>query len=194
MGMRRPQGAAPAQGAAPVDVERPAPAELPLSATKPLFSVSAQRRSSFRFFGAASLGTDFRETNGLSDSLTLGIRFAELFELGGGFRHMLVDHTPEGASKSQKDSSYLGFIRAGMHIDLDAGRYVAVPMSMDIGFGDPVRVQWRFNWGLRVRPADWLWIGIYPFSPTYTSYKDKSRLAAADKWSFPTSVELGFSF
>jgi len=37
-------------------------------------------------------------------------------------------------------------------------------------------------------------LGIYPFSPTYTVYKEDTRLANAPRWSFPTSVELAFTF
>ncbi len=175
--------------------EVPTSATVPLSASTPLFSATARRRSSYRFFSAGSVGSDLRSTDGLVDSLAIGVRFAELFELGGGFRHMLVDHPVfESPSEREKSSTYLGFLRAGLNIDLDAGRYVAVPISVDLGFGDAASLQWRLSWGLRVRPADWLWIGIYPFSPTYTKYRANKRLAIAERWSFPTSLEVGFAF
>jgi hypothetical protein len=193
----RAPGPTATRSAGPEEV--PTKASVPLAASKPLFSTTARRRSAVRFFGAGSVGTDLRETNGLVDSLAVGVRLAELVELGGGFRHMLVDHPELSASgalasTTTKTSSYLGFLRAGLNIDLDAGRYVAVPVSIDVGFGDAAKVQWRLNWGLRVRPTDWLWIGIYPFSPTYTNYRATEKLATAKKWSFPTSLEVGFAF
>ncbi len=107
---------------------------------------------------------------------------------------MRVDHLSDSGGH-EKRASYIGFGRVGLNIDLDAGRYVSVPISVDLGTGDQVDRQWRINWGLRVRPLDWLWIGIYPFSPTHTVYReDKELRDRRAGWSFPSSVELGFSF
>ncbi|MCK5797404.1 MAG: hypothetical protein KAI47_09485 [Deltaproteobacteria bacterium] len=188
---RRPSLEQASSGA--VDPEQPAPPQLRLADTRPLFSAGARRRSSYRFFGAMTLGNDFAMDGGLTDALTLGVRISELFELGGGFRHMLVDHAVAEGGRAKR-ASYLGFGRVGLNIDLGAGRYVAVPISVELGAGDQVARQWRLNWGLRVRPFDWAWIGIYPLSPTHTVYREDKVLSARTGWSFPSSVELGFSF
>lgn len=85
-------------------------------------------------------------------------------------------------------------MRLGLHIDLDSGRYVAVPVSMDVGFGSAQSVTWKLNFGLRVRPVDWLWVGLYLFNPTYDKWNADTALAKASRWSFPSSLEVGFAF
>lgn len=184
----RTESFAPREGG---EGERPTQVEQPPAVTRPLFTKDARRRASYRFFAAASMGSDLRNTNGLSDELTLGIRFAELLELGAGFRHSWVAHTEAGQDHA---ATYQGFLRLGLHIDLDSGRYIAVPISMDVGFGSAQSVTWKLNFGLRVRPVDWLWVGLYLFNPSYDKYDADTALAKASRWSFPSSLEVGFTF
>ncbi len=175
------------------DDETPTLADNPVAPSHPLFSARARRNASYRFFAAGAFGADLRKPMGLSDSLTVGIRLAELFELGVGFRHMVIAHNTSSGDVT-RDSSYAAFLRVGLHIDLMDSRFLAVPVSVDIGLGDPFRSQWRLNWGFSARLTPWMSLGIYPFSPTYTVYKEDTRLANAPRWSFPTSVELAFTF
>ena len=175
------------------DNETPTLADNPVAPSHPLFSARAQRNASYRFFAAGAFGADLRKPMGLCDSLTVGIRLAELFELGVGFRHMVIAHDSSSGDIT-RDSSYAAFLRLGLHIDLMDSRFLAVPISVDLGLGDPFRSQWRLNWGFSARLTPWMSLGIYPFSPTYTVYKEDTRLANAPRWSFPTSVELAFTF
>ena len=65
--------------------------------------------------------------------------------------------------------------------------------TFDVGGGHAL-IHVRVNLGLRVRLTRWLHIGLYPFNPTYTHFKDDALKQDLAWWSFPTELELTFAF
>ena len=85
--------------------------------------------------------------------------------------------------------SWMGFFRLNWHCDLDARRRVALPIGADVGTGHS-QVFVKVNLGLRIRLTSFMSLGIFPFNPTFTKFKDETLERKFGWWSFPTNFEL----
>jgi len=160
--------------------------------SRPAFSNVTRRRSRIRFFGAVEGGSDLTMHDGGSVQALLGMRIYDTFELALGAR-MLVHRGTRTNTPQKHRSSWMAVLRANFHLDLDANRRVALPLGVDIGTGQAT-VYVRMNFGLRVRLAQFLHLGLYPFNITYTRFKDDNLMRDYEWWSFPSSLDLMFSF
>jgi hypothetical protein len=100
----------------------------------------------------------------------------------------------DGANSGETRWSYIGYGRIGAHLWLDDHHEVAIPIGLDAGGGTNVRAHARINLGLRYSPIPRLSIGLFPFTPSFAYYKEDSELKGAMRWTFPTTVEVGFSY
>ena len=113
------------------------------------------------------------------------------FELGGGIRYLVT----ERAGIDGFSHRAVGFGYIGGNFTLDSGGWVSIPFGADIGGGDDVTFFARAKMGVRINPTRWLFVGIYPFNPTYTVIDAAaSATFKRDEWTFPTTLELGFRF
>ena len=166
----------------------------PASATPatPLFSGRTVRRASIRLFGSAAVGSDLVRANGMTASLVAGARVSEALDFGGGLRLSL---DPESLTAGgERHLSVIGFGRFGTHLDLDNAKRFAIALSVDVGAGSNVVVHGSLNFGLRFAPIPNLNIGLLPFNPTFTLFKEGPPLEGRKYWTFPSSVEVGFNF
>lgn len=157
----------------------------------PLFTDEAVRKS--RFQVVASLdgaGTPWAKPTDVAPMGTalVSFRFKDFFELGFGYR-MLAPGAPS-------TSVYGMFLtRFDMLARLDAHRRLAIVVGDAFGGGGRVSFHEQVDLGLRVRLWDDLALGLYPFNPTYTRWKEAEWNAlSTSRWSFPTRVELTASF
>ena len=90
-------------------------------------------------------------------------------------------------------ATFFGYM--GGNFTLDSGGWVSIPFGVDIGGGKDVKVFGRAKMGIRINPTNWLFVGVYPFNPTY-SYIDSqaTALSRRNEWTFPTTLEVGFRF
>ncbi|MFH2009200.1 MAG: hypothetical protein ABI333_21605 [bacterium] len=175
----------------------PAPGETvsipaPLVRSQHAFSGVVRRQSRVRFLGALEGGSDLTMHDGGSVQALLGLRIYDALELGLGAR-MLVHRGTRTATPQTHRSSWMAVLRVNAHLDLDANRRVALPLGFDVGTGQAT-VYVRMTFGLRVRVARFLHVGLYPFNPTYTRFKDDTLLRDYEWWSFPSSLDLLFTF
>ncbi|MDY0000671.1 MAG: hypothetical protein RBU30_05210 [Polyangia bacterium] len=183
----------PPPAAAPVP---PSPASGPLVAdvtsTASLFSSFVKRQASLKLVGAIEGGGDLYYHDGGTFLAYAGLRFANVLELGGGA--LLLRHRgSETVTPQELRSSWMGFGRLLLHLDIDSARRVALPLGVDLGSGQS-RIHVRTILGIRVRLWDQLSLGLYPFNPTYTQFKDNDLRRSVGWWSFPTTLELSYAF
>jgi hypothetical protein len=157
-----------------------------------LFEGSIRRTSQIEFVGHAEAGTELVRVEGYTGSLVLGLRIRETFEIGGGVRHVLAPLPP--GRDDELDSGLVGFGRIGAHLWVDDRHWFALPLSIDAGAGYQVLYHLRLNCGLRYSPIRNLSIGLLPFNPSFVHFKEDSPFAGAMRWTFPTTLELGFVF
>jgi hypothetical protein len=155
---------------------------------QPLFQGRLVRRSSIELISAAAAGTELVRFGGYSGSFTAGLRLRETIELAGGVRHTIE---PLGDGHG---SGVVGFGRFGVHLWLDDNQRVALPMSIDAGAGYHVEALLKLNLGLRVRLTHGVTLGLMPFNPLFQHFKDDSPFRGASRWTFPTTLELGFAY
>ena len=181
------QGAAvaPAAPAAPAS-----PARAPSPAV-PLFDAAARRRSLIQLITSVDAGTELVRLQGYTGSVVAGIRLRDVLELGGGLRHT-IDPLREGR-EGRRTSAWWGFGRLGFHFWLDDHHRFAIPLSVDAGAGHNVRFHLRVNYGLRFAPIRKLWIGLMPFNTSYTAF-DLDPFDGTRRWTFPSTLELGFAY
>lgn len=177
-----PGPAAPARPAAVAPAPRPA---------EQLFSGRIRRSSQIEFWGAVAAGTELARFEGHTASAVLGLRLRETVELGGGVRHATAPLAQSAGGDLR--SSVVGFGRVNMHLWLDDNHRVALPIGVDVGAGYRAQVQLRLNLGLRVRLVSNLWLGLLPFNPSFTYYDEESEYRGAKRWTFPTTLEVGFA-
>ena len=156
-----------------------------------LFDDGTRRRASIQFWGNLAAGTELARFEGYTGSVTAGIRIRNAFELGGGFRNTLAEPSSSGATL---EPGFIGFGRLGAHLWLDDNHYVAIPLGVDAGGGHSVKLHLRTYFGLRFSPIRNLSIGLFPFNPSFNWYKDDSPFSGAQRWRFPTTLEVGFVF
>jgi hypothetical protein len=189
-------GAPPAPGKQPHVATAVATAPASTAARKPLpavplFSGSLRRRSVIQLIGSAGAGTELARFQGYTGSLTAGIRLRDLIEIGGGLRHTIEPLRSD--LRGERDFSLVGFGRLGLHLWLDDEHRFAIPLSVDAGAGHNVRFHLRVNYGLRFAPLRNLWIGLMPFNTSYTDFTS-GPFDGSSRWSFPSTLEVGFSF
>lgn len=153
------------------------PAIRPEGETKKAFQLGAERRGIVRLLVAADvLGT--RDLTHV-ETFTFGLRLGDMLEVGGVTRHV-------GDGQYTTLQTIGGYV--GGHFSIDAGDRVAIPFGIDATWGDGVadhvRFHGRVRWGLRVRFAEYLFVGAYPGNPT--------RMAG--EWRYPSGLELGGAF
>ncbi|MFH2009032.1 MAG: hypothetical protein ABI333_20750 [bacterium] len=184
------------------------PAEDPPSTTPPpapgatlqptpraelMFTKVARRRSRIRLIGGIEGGTDFLLTDGGNAGAFIGMRLADVVELGAGARMMVHRGAEEAAAGQRHHTSWIGFGRFNLHFDLDAARRVALPLGVDLG-GGHASLYVRVNFGIRVRVARYVSLGLYPFNPTFAKFKDEALKRDNGWWSFPTNMDVAFAF
>lgn len=179
--------------------------------SQPLFAPLARRRAIVRMLVSADTATEVHRWTGIQSSVAVGLRFWDLFELSGGARYL---YTPlvlvEGnrcidaagamceARSSEplplgQRSSWLGFARLDLNLDLDARRRVALRLGSEFGAGGAVQFQGRLNFGLRIRLTQTWFLGAFGFNPTYTRFGRDELLAPASGWRFLSGLETGFA-
>ena len=142
----------------------PTAGDLP---ARPLFSGAARRRDIFLLTLSSEGGIDGARTSTAVGGVTVGARFIDLFEVGWGARSSLA---PPAAEGEPFRISWVPFLRFGLHLDLTAGRRVALAVGADLG-GLPGQLHARLLFGIRARLTDRLQLGLYPWNPaTATSY------------------------
>ena len=181
----------------PSPPSRPVPATAPrvkagtrLRAT-PLFGARARRRSMIQFITSVAAGTELVRLHNYTGSLVAGMRIRDVFEIGGGLRHT-IDPRIYGQT-GDGESGVIGFGRAGFHFWIDDKHRFALPLSVDLGAGHNVRLHFRLNYGLRFAPMDNLWIGLMPFNASYSSL-DEEVFKGTERWTFPSTLEIGFNY
>ncbi len=158
----------------------------------PAFSRLTNRRAAIRLLASVSAGSDLVTHDSLSAAGFIGLRAYDAFELAIGARQYYHHGTRE-AAEERYQSSWMAVLRIGAHLDLDARRWVALPIGLDIG-GGHAQLHIRMNLGIRIRLTRWMHLGLYPFNPTYTLFKDQALKQEIAWWSFPSELELAFTF
>jgi hypothetical protein len=152
-----------------------------------LFNGRTRRRAIVRLFAIGEAAADLRRPDVLAGGVALGVRLADVIELGGGARQLLA-RTPAGL-----DPRTVGFFRFGLHLPLDAGHRLAVPLGFDVGGGDHAHL-FRIQLGLRARLRKNFFAGVFPFSPTRVRFVDDSAASDLPRWSWTSGVEFGAAF
>lgn len=150
-----------------------------------LFASSQRRRSIISPLFAFEAGTDLRDATAFTGSLVAVARIGEAYEIGGGIRQRWLSEQPGGTR------SLGGLFRIGMVFDLTAGRRLSIPLSFDLGGAQRIDFDFKINAGLRIGITRSLSIGVQPFNPLYTTYA-RGFGRAQPRWSFPTSIEVGW--
>lgn len=138
------------------------------------------------------MGSDLVTHDSLSSAAFVGLRAYNAFELAVGAR-LYHHHGTRDPNAAGYRTSWMAVLRVGAHLDLDARRRVALPIGLDVGGGHAM-IHLRLNLGIRIRLTPWLHVGLYLFNPTYTHFKDETLKQDIAWWSFPTELELAFSF
>ncbi len=187
----RPQNSEIKQAFDQIDAEpaRLTPTTEPVKASL-LFSGAVRRRSIIQFMAQAAGGGDLAQLESPSASVLVGLRLREVIDIGGGFRE-LVTTVPSGSASLP---CFIGVGRLGVHLPLDTAEIFAIPFSVDAGAGQNVLYHLKLNLGLRVRLPYRFSVGLMPFNPTFTAFKETGPMAGARKWTFPTTLEVGFSY
>ena len=122
----------------------------------------------------------------------VGLRLFDTFELGafaqphwpaplstGG----LLPGDPLAPGPPAHKARWFALARAGVHLEVDARRRLALPLAVEAGPGPSSGMQARLRYGARLRPSKQhpLWVGLHPFNPTYTR---------GEGWTFPSMLEL----
>ncbi|MCA9672073.1 MAG: hypothetical protein KC503_41045, partial [Myxococcales bacterium] len=164
----------------------------PRVAVNRLFSASARRRHAIQLYATAELGTQLHDAIGMTNAISVGMRINNIFELGGGVRYLVTERAAGNDGFSHR-ATFFGYM--GGNFTLDSGGWVSIPFGVDIGGGKDVKVFGRAKMGIRINPTNWLFVGVYPFNPTY-SYIDSqaTALSRRNEWTFPTTLEVGFRF
>lgn len=137
-------------------------------------------------------GSDLVTHDSVSSAGFIGLRAYNTFDLAIGAR-LYYHHGTRAAASPQYSTSWMAVLRIGAHLDLDPGRWVALPLGVDVGIGHAL-FHIRVNLGIRIRLTRWMHLGLYPFNPTYTLFEDKTLKQDIAWWSFPSELELSFTF
>lgn len=159
-----------------------APAES--LSSKPLFSTGAQWRSVIRPTLSFDAGAA-TDKDSLGTGVIARIRFADVFEIGGGAREVWA-HDARGWLRSTTK-----VFQTGLHLPLDAGYRFALPIGFEASGGGHVAHDLRFTWGLRYTSASGRYfVTAMPATPQWM----RTTSERTGRWSWNTSAELGVSF
>ncbi len=164
--------------------------QAPRDAVPPAFTWKTRRRGWVRLVGALEGGTDLVLRDGLTSSAFIGVRLFNVLELAAGAR--LLMH-PRADDDPRLRGTWMGVFRVLAHLDLDAARRIALPLGVDAGGGQPAGYV-RIVLGLRVRAWRGLSLGLYPFNPTYTDLRGLHVHRGYSGWTFPTTLDVAFSY
>lgn len=159
------------------------------SGTTRLFSGVTRRRAHLEVVPSLQSMATLSAPEGLEQTGALSLRLAKVWEFGGGLR--AAGLAAPGAANPEL--RFIGFGRAGLHLNLDADHRVAVPLSLDFGAGQEVLFQTRLNLGVRVRITDTFTVGLSLPSPTLTRMRGPVPDSSKSRWSFPAGLELAFA-
>ncbi len=154
------------------------------SGTRKMFSIGMRIRGMAQPVLALESGGDLRQHDELGTNAVLSVRAIQAIEVGGGVRQIW-----RRGSVENPERSYGGFLHLGIAFDLDVARRVTIPVAYDLGGVNRAGVYMKFAAGVRVRVAEKLSVGLYPFNPVYTGTSHRSS-----GWNFPTTLELGYLF
>jgi hypothetical protein len=171
----------------------PPPPPPPSAAALPLFTAGLQRQARVLWHASLWGGGDLTDRVSGGAGVHVGMRLAHVFEVGFGARLLGHRTDREVAAGFGTRTDWMGLMRVGLHFDLDAARRVAIPLGLDVGAGHAVPYV-RMYVGLRVRLVSGLYLGIYPISPTYADLVDPEKRGASGWWTFPSELEIGFTF
>ncbi|MCA9549397.1 MAG: hypothetical protein KC933_05130 [Myxococcales bacterium] len=160
----------------------------PTSGGTRLFTGVTRRRADIEVVPSLQSMATLSAPEGLEQTAALSLRLAKVWELGGGLRAAAL--AAPGAA--EPELRFIGFGRAGLHLNLDANHRIAVPLSFDIGAGQGVLLQTRLNFGLRIRLTDDFSLGVSAPSPTLTRMRTGLN-GVKSRWSFPAGLELAFA-
>ena len=86
--------------------------------------------------------------------------------------------------------STTGVFQMGLHLPLDAGLRIAIPLGFEAGRGGEIASDLRFPWGVRYTSASGRWFAtLTPATPAYLHVRDEPG-----RWSLMTGTELGATF
>jgi hypothetical protein len=153
--------------------------ELPVDASSlhakrlftPLADVRAIVEPTLTFEGAMS--RDMRSA-GIDAKLRLG----QVFEIGGAVREV----------EAMRVTSTTGAFVMGVHLPLDAGMHVALPLGFEVGGGGDIALDLRLPWGVRFNAKHWF-ATITPATPQYLHVHDTQG-----RWSLAHGLDLGVTF
>jgi hypothetical protein len=160
---------------------------------RPLFSPAARRRSVVRVVAGAESGATIAPGGGLlaTGGLSAGLRLWSTLELAGGLRLTRLEPGDAGVAADRR-WRVSPFVRAGLHLDVDAGRRVAVFAGWELASR-----QLGLVGGVRWRPGGGpLQIALYPMNPLYLWEKPATSEAPAPpaRRSLATMLETTFVF
>ncbi|HXI59399.1 MAG TPA: hypothetical protein VNO55_25205 [Polyangia bacterium] len=157
--LKRPENDPPVNPWRAPPSPRLAPVEPLVS--RPLFAPSAWRRDLFLFTVGSEVGLASGTSSGAVGAIAVGVRFVHVVEVAAGVRGL-----PQPTFGRQRFSSVASepFVRAGLHLDLDAARRCALVVGGEAGYLDRA-AQLRLVYGFRLRPTDSLQVGFYPWNP-----------------------------
>jgi hypothetical protein len=147
----------------------------------PLFTTGARVRSLVRPIAALDASSSLHRDL-LGSGVSVRVRFADIFEIGGGARATLA------RSMTGYTRQTTGMFQVGLHLPLDAGYRYAVPIGFEAGGGGDVAYDLRVPWGLRYSSERWF-ATLSPATPQYAHLRDQPR-----RWSLTSGVELGATF
>jgi hypothetical protein len=167
------------------------PPQKPLA----MFSSSFKRRSAIRLLATLETGSDLVLHDGLTSILLAGIRLYDVVEIAAGAKMLIHRGNEKRANGEKQDfrASWIAVARVLAHLDLGSRRRVALPIGIEGGLGH-AQVDVRAILGIRFRLTDYLHLGIYPFNPAYTRFKDKKLKTKLGWWSFATTIDLTAAF
>lgn len=159
------------------------------------FAGPVRRRSAIRFLTTLETGTDLVTHDGMTTTALVGMRLYDVLEISAGAKLLLhrgVELEPDGR-KQELRTSWIALGRVVAHLDMDTKRRVALPIGFEIGAGH-AQIDVRAVLGVRFRLTGYLHLGLYPFNPAYTRFEDEKLERKLGWWSFPTTMDLSFSF
>jgi len=129
--------------------------------SKPLFAPSAWRRDLVLFTVGSEVGLGSGTVSTGLGAVVVGVRLAHVLEFQGGTRGVFVPAVTQGRLPTVTSEP---FVRAGLHLDIDAARRWALAVGGEAGDLRGM-AQLRLIYGLRLRPTDNWQVGVYPWNP-----------------------------
>lgn len=163
---------------------------------RPLFYPSARRRAIVQVVSKADTASELHDLEkGFSIGAFVGLRLWDVFEFGAGPRYLYPRLPPQDPSAGWLQApTLIAVVSHSAHLPLDVRHRVAALLGLDLGGGGDAEVYVRFALGLRVRVATDLFVGAYPWNPTYINYNPGAPARSVSGWMFPSSLELGGAF